>query len=156
MTRKPLSSATGGVLLLLCAIVLAVNSAAAGDRPAASPTPATDAWNPAAGPHHYVVSTLAGGGGQARSLKPVDGSGTAASFRSPSGIALAPDGNLYVADEMDNTIRRISPDGMVSTLAGQGFEHPGHEDGDCSCCHLQMAPENRSGQQRERLCRGLG
>lgn len=48
-----------------------------------------------------------------------DGNGTAASFSTPVGIALDNSGNAYVCDSDNNTIRRISPSGVVSTLAGQ-------------------------------------
>ncbi|HUL52104.1 MAG TPA: immunoglobulin domain-containing protein [Opitutaceae bacterium] len=47
-----------------------------------------------------------------------DGMGTAASFSSPSGIALDAGGNLFVADAMNATVRKIAPDGTVSTVAG--------------------------------------
>ena len=47
-----------------------------------------------------------------------DGMGTAASFSSPSGIALDAGGNLFVADAMNATVRKITPDGTVSTVAG--------------------------------------
>jgi sugar lactone lactonase YvrE len=69
------------------------------------------------------VSTFAGGG-----LGYADGRGTSARFNTPSGIALTRDGILYVADTGNNAIRRITPDGMVSTVAG-GLS-PGYVDGD--------------------------
>lgn len=47
-----------------------------------------------------------------------DGIGSAAGFSEPSGITADPDGNLYVADTSNNTIRTITPEGSVSTLAG--------------------------------------
>ena len=48
-----------------------------------------------------------------------DGSGTVARFLSPTGITLDNAGNAYVCDTDNNTIRRITPSGEVSTLAGQ-------------------------------------
>jgi len=56
-----------------------------------------------------------------------DGTGTAASFDTPSGLALDGQGNLYVADTGNHAIRRITPQGAVSTLAGDGT--PGFADG---------------------------
>ncbi|HSE15578.1 MAG TPA: NHL repeat-containing protein [Pyrinomonadaceae bacterium] len=49
-----------------------------------------------------------------------DGAGLSASFNTPSALALGPDGNLYVADTGNNRIRKITPDGSVSTVAGDG------------------------------------
>jgi len=49
-----------------------------------------------------------------------DGPGPHARFRTPSGLALDPAGNLYVADTGNDAIRRVSPDGTVSTVAGAG------------------------------------
>jgi sugar lactone lactonase YvrE len=63
-----------------------------------------------------VVSTLAGSGAAGSA----DGSGTAASFNEPSGIAVDGGGNLYVADANNNKIRKITPAGVVSTFAGSG------------------------------------
>ncbi len=62
-----------------------------------------------------TVTTFAGGAeGYA------DGQGLQASFNTPSGIAIDSKGNLYVADTGNNRIRKITPDGLVSTVAGDG------------------------------------
>ncbi|MET3131360.1 sugar lactone lactonase YvrE [Oxalobacteraceae bacterium GrIS 1.11] len=70
-----------------------------------------------------VVSTLAGDG--VAGFR--DGKGAAARFNGPVGVAVGPDGNVYVADTYNDRIRRIGPDGQVSTLAGDG--RPGRRDG---------------------------
>src|SRR5215213_7530936 len=49
-----------------------------------------------------------------------DGAGAAASFNTPSGLAIANDGNLFVADTGNNRIRKVTADGQVSTVAGDG------------------------------------
>jgi len=56
-----------------------------------------------------------------------DGVGAAAAFDTPSGLAFDRAGNLYVADTGNHAIRRITPQGAVSTLAGSGT--PGFADG---------------------------
>ncbi len=69
-----------------------------------------------------TVATLAGG---AEGF--ADGQGAAARFDTPSGLALDAIGNLYVADTGNHAIRKVTPDGVVTTLAGTGA--PGFRDG---------------------------
>ena len=49
-----------------------------------------------------------------------DGKGAAAQFNHPSGIAKHSDGNLYVTDWSNHNVRKVAPDGTVTTLAGSG------------------------------------
>ncbi|MFA6313056.1 MAG: hypothetical protein WC681_16365, partial [Sterolibacterium sp.] len=56
--------------------------------------------------------------GSAEIIGSEDGLGTAARFNIPGGLALDREGNLFVADRGNNTVRKISPDGRVSTVAG--------------------------------------
>jgi sugar lactone lactonase YvrE len=64
---------------------------------------------------NWVVTTLAGLAGSAGSA---DGAGKAARFNVPNGITVDHGGNLYVADSWNNTIRKVTPEGVVTTLAG--------------------------------------
>lgn len=61
-----------------------------------------------------LVSTLAGNGTMAYA----DGMGTLAAFTYPRGIEIDPAGNLYVADDGNSKIRKITPAGVVSFIAG--------------------------------------
>lgn len=63
-----------------------------------------------------VVTTLAGTAGQIGSA---DGMGAAARFNSPQRIAVDLSGNVYVADSGNSAIRKITADGVVTTIAGQ-------------------------------------
>ena len=70
------------------------------------------------------VFTLAGGRGEGYD----DGRGSEARFHTPSGVAVADDATVYVADTGNHRIRRIAADGRVTTMAGSGMA--GLRDGD--------------------------
>jgi DNA-binding beta-propeller fold protein YncE len=72
-------------------------------------------------PQPVRVDTLAGG----------------ANFNAPRGVAAAPDGSVYVADTGNHTIRRIAPDGTVTTVAGESGV-AGSNDGFAIDAHLNM------------------
>jgi sugar lactone lactonase YvrE len=57
-----------------------------------------------------------------------DGVGRDAAFHTPSGVAVAADGSLYVADTGNHAVRRITPELNVVTIAGSGTS--GYRDGD--------------------------
>jgi sugar lactone lactonase YvrE len=60
-----------------------------------------------------VASTLAGGGSDY-----ADGLGADAGFNQPTGLAVGADGTVYVADFVNNVVRRVTPAGLVTTIAG--------------------------------------
>lgn len=65
---------------------------------------------------HPIVTTFAGNG----TLGFANGDAKSAAFSNPMGVAVDSSGNVYVADSRNNLIRKITPDGIVSTLAGSG------------------------------------
>ena len=78
------------------------------------------------------VTTLAGSGARGSD----NGRGAEAAFNNPTGVAVDVPGNVYVADEGNNLIRKITVDGRVSTWAGSGLQ--GHANGkgiDASFAH---------------------
>jgi hypothetical protein len=72
-----------------------------------------------------VVTTLAGKPGYSGHG---DGTGSAAGFSGPSSVAVDNEGNVYVADSYNNTIRKVTSSGVVTTLAGS-YSSSGTNDG---------------------------
>jgi hypothetical protein len=81
------------------------------DTRVTSPQPAV--WPEIVG-SEYVVRTLAGGS----TISSADGKGPAAGFNRPTGIAVDKWGFTYVADSGNHRIRKVAPDGQVTTVAG--------------------------------------
>src|ERR1035437_6005113 len=68
-----------------------------------------------------------------------DGSpATKGSVNQPEGVAVDPLGNVYVADTLDHAVRKVTPDGVITTLAGNG--NPGYsgDGGPASVAHLNQ------------------
>lgn len=78
------------------------------------------------------VSTIAGSGVSGFE----DGSGSSVKFSSPAGIIIDRTGNLFVADRGNHRIRKITPAGQVSTLAGNGIS--GYVDGDAGTAQFSF------------------
>ena len=90
-----------------------------------------------------LVTTIAGSGHAAYR----DGRRDYARFRYPTGIAIDKNGVIFVADRGSHTIRKITPDGMVTTLAGDGTR--GHQDGIGTQARfrdpISLVPDNSNG-----------
>ncbi len=65
-----------------------------------------------------TVTTLAG---QPGANGDIDGTGSGAQFSLPAGVAVDTKGNIYVADKGDDTIRKVTQAGVVTTVAGQAY-----------------------------------
>jgi RHS repeat-associated protein len=81
-----------------------------------------------------IITTVAGNG-----LRGYSGDGGPASqarLFEPFDMASSPDGNLYIADTQNNRIRRVSPDGIITTVAGNGLRGYSGDGGPASQARL--------------------
>ncbi len=75
----------------------------------------------------YTISTIAGTGAVGSSG---DGSAaTSATLSTPFAVAVDSAGNIYIADEFNNKVRKVGPDGTISTFAGNGTAGYGGDGG---------------------------
>lgn len=81
-----------------------------------------------------VISTLAGNGSAGFSGD--DALGTSAQLNLPRGIAVDGGGNVYIADQGNNRIRKVTAAGVISTLAGSGTRGFGGDGGNAISAQL--------------------
>jgi RHS repeat-associated protein len=68
-----------------------------------------------------IITTVAGTGDSSL-FSGDDGPATQARLRNPTGLALSPDGSLYIVDSGNYRVRRVGPDGIIHTVAGNGSQ----------------------------------
>ena len=83
-----------------------------------------------------VISTVAGTG--ARGFGGDGGPATSAQFYTPRGIAVDTTGNLFIADINNNRIRKVTPGGVISTVAGNGVRGFGGDGGPATSALLNF------------------
>lgn len=81
-----------------------------------------------------VVTTVAGSGVQG--FAGDGGAATAASLDTPGGLAVGADGSIYVADTHNQRVRRVSPAGVITTVAGTGVAGFGGDGGAATAAQL--------------------
>jgi uncharacterized protein (TIGR03437 family) len=74
-----------------------------------------------------IISTVAGNG--VAEFSGDGGQATAAALYSPKGVAVDAAGNLYIADQNNNRIRKVTPGGIITTVAGSGTRGFGGDGG---------------------------
>ena len=80
------------------------------------------------------ITTVAGNGTPGFSGD--DGPATSAQLNAPNGLATLPDGSVLIADSNNNRVRRVSPGGIITTVAGTGAAGLGGDDGPATSAQL--------------------
>lgn len=83
-----------------------------------------------------VIHTVAGNG--TAGFSGDGGPALGAALREPAGIALGADGSIYIADTFNHRIRRVTPDGVIQTVAGNGAATYGGDGGSALKASLQL------------------
>ena len=86
-----------------------------------------------------IIGTVAGTG--APGFGGDGGPATSAALNYPQHLALDRDGNLYIADVYNYRIRKVTPDGMISTVAGTGVSGFGGDGGPATAAQLGFAKD---------------
>jgi RHS repeat-associated protein len=81
-----------------------------------------------------IISTVAGNGGSGFSGD--GGPATAAQIGEPPAVAVGLDGSLYIATYTQQRVRRVGPDGIITTIAGNGLRGPGGDGGPATAASL--------------------
>lgn len=89
-----------------------------------------------------IVNTVAGSGiaanGGAGGFGGDGGPATAARLNLPQGLALDDSGNLYIADTGNHRVRKLSPDGVITTIAGNGGNGSGGDGGPATAAEVAL------------------
>ncbi len=80
------------------------------------------------------ITTLIGGPGHGLGF--VDGDAGTAEIQPPDGLAIDASGNIYFAEQVNNAVRKVDPQGNVSTIAGLGPTKYGFVDGPAASAEL--------------------
>jgi RHS repeat-associated protein len=81
-----------------------------------------------------IITTVAGTGNQGYSGD--GGLATQAMLNSPGAVGLSPDGSLYIPDSWNHRVRRVGPDGIITTVAGNGSAGYGGDNGPATQAQL--------------------
>jgi len=81
-----------------------------------------------------VITTVAGNGEDGSSGD--NGQATAAALSDPVGVAVASDGTIYIADYGNDQVRRVSPTGVITTIAGNGEDGSSGDNGPATSAEL--------------------
>lgn len=92
--------------------------------------------DPSAQPSDFNVRTF--GGGSVAGFGGDGAAATAASLNNPRGIAVGPDGSVYLADAFNHRVRKISPAGLISTVAGTGIDGASGDGGPATQARLNV------------------
>ena len=85
-----------------------------------------------------IITTVAGNGSPGYSGD--GGPATSAQLNQPAGVAVDASGNLYIADSSNNRIRKVSATGIITTVAGNGFDGYSGDGGPATSAATQLAP----------------
>ncbi len=99
-----------------------------------------------------IITTVAGNGTSDYSGD--SGAATSAELNWPVGVAVDGAGNLYIADTMNNRIRKVTPGGIITTVAGTGINGYSGDGGAATSAELFIAHRRRGGQCGQSLYSG--